>query len=250
MAALLNAVQFLATTNSTGDFAVSAAANGFLAPIAGGAVNNATYTYRAENSSLTEWEVGQGVWTNATNVIARTTIVASSAGGGSKTNFSVPPTVSFTAVVSDLVPGSNTQVIFNDSGQANASSILTINKTTTAVKITGVIDAAAANVLSQTITQTTNTISWNVGAGVIANVTINTANVVFAAPTSLKIGTYFLYVIQDGSGNRGTTTTWNAVFKWPGGTPPVWSTTAGRVDLCTFISNGTNLYGSYILDVR
>lgn len=63
-----------------------------------------------------------------------------------------------------------------------------------------------------------------------------------AAPTNLKNGgTYILFIIQDGTGSR--TLTWNSVFKWPSGIAPTLSTAANSIDIATFISNGTNLYG-------
>ena len=137
--ALLNAVQFLATSNGTADFVVSAAANGFLTPNAGGAANGTTYTYRSENASLTEWEVGKGAWINASSTVQRTTIIASSAGSLAKTNFTLPPVVGFTATVDDFVPGSNTQMFFNDSGQSNAAAGVTYNKATNTLSLSGAL---------------------------------------------------------------------------------------------------------------
>ena len=63
-----------------------------------------------------------------------------------------------------------------------------------------------------------------------------------AAPTNLKDGaTYILRIIQDATGTR--TITWNTVFKWAGGTAPTLSTGGGAIDIITFVSDGTNLYG-------
>jgi hypothetical protein len=70
-----------------------------------------------------------------------------------------------------------------------------------------------------------------------------------AAPTNLKVGTYILRVYQDGSGSR-TITTWNSVFKWTAAVAPVLSTGANKLDIITFFSDGTNLYGSYLPDMR
>ena len=91
------------------------------------------------------------------------------------------------------------------------------------------------------------TINWDVSLGSVATVTLG-GNRVVAAPTNLKIGTYILHVIQDGTGGR--TVTWNSVFKWPAGIAPVLTTTGNRRDLFSFVCDGTNLYGSYLPDVR
>lgn len=91
------------------------------------------------------------------------------------------------------------------------------------------------------------TISWNMNSGEIATVTLG-GNRVLAAPTNLKKGTYILHVVQDGTGSR--TLTWNSVFKWSFAVAPTLSTGAGKRDIVSFVSDGTNLYGSYMLDVR
>lgn len=89
------------------------------------------------------------------------------------------------------------------------------------------------------------TINWDMNSGGCAVVTLG-GNRTMAAPTNLKVGTYILKVIQDGTGSR--TLTWNAVFKWSGGSAPTLTTTAGRTDLITFYSDGTSLFGAAVLN--
>lgn len=103
-----------------------------------------------------------------------------------------------------------------------------------------------ANISNQILTDGA-TINWDVSQGSVATVTLG-GNRAMAAPTNLKVGSYILHVVQDGSGNR--TLTWNSVFKWPAGVAPVLTTTANRRDLFSFVCDGTNLYGSYLPDVR
>jgi hypothetical protein len=103
-----------------------------------------------------------------------------------------------------------------------------------------------ANIANQILTDGT-TISWDTSLGSVATVTLG-GNRAIAAPTNLKIGSYILHIIQDGTGGR--TLTWNSVFKWPAGVAPVLTTTGNRRDLFSFVCDGTNLYGSYLPDVR
>ena len=103
-----------------------------------------------------------------------------------------------------------------------------------------------ANIANQILTDGA-TINWDTSLGSVATVTLG-GNRIIAAPTNLKIGSYVLHIIQDGSGNR--TVTWNSVFKWPAGVAPVLTTTGNRRDLFSFVCDGTNLYGSYLPDVR
>lgn len=86
------------------------------------------------------------------------------------------------------------------------------------------------------------TISWNLQTQQTAKVTLG-GNRTLGAPTNMVDGfTYILRVIQDGTGSR--TLAYNAVFKWPGGAAPVLSTAAGAIDILTFVSDGTNMYGA------
>jgi len=105
-----------------------------------------------------------------------------------------------------------------------------------------------SNALAQTLTDGA-TINWDVALGRVATVTLGAAGRAFAAPTNLKVGTYILRVFQDGTGSR-TITSWNAVFKWTAAVAPVLSTGAGKLDIITLFSDGTNLYGSYLPDMR
>jgi len=112
--------------------------------------------------------------------------------------------------------------------------------------VVGTVSVARANILSQTLTDGA-TINWNTASGQVATVTLG-GNRTIAAPTNLKVGTYILHVIQDGTGSR--TLTWNSVFKWTAAVAPVLTTTANARDVFSFVSDGTNLYGSYLPDVR
>lgn len=103
-----------------------------------------------------------------------------------------------------------------------------------------------SNALSQTLTDGA-TISWDTSLGRVATVTLGGARTL-AAPTNLKVGTYILNVLQDATGSR--TITWNSVFKWTGGVAPSLTTTANARDVFSFFSDGTNLYGSYLPDVK
>jgi hypothetical protein len=100
----------------------------------------------------------------------------------------------------------------------------------------------------QTLTDAA-TITWDVTTGHNAQVTLG-GNRTLAAPTNLIAGqVYTLQVVQDGTGSR--TLTWNAVFKWPGGTAPTLSTGAGKRDVFVFVTDGTNLYATVqAIDVR
>ena len=105
-------------------------------------------------------------------------------------------------------------------------------------------DVAQEFTASQNFNGTTLTFNatqaWNVQTDQVTTVTL-TANVTFSAPTNMKDGGFYsITVIQDGTGSR--TGSWNAVFKWAGGTAPTLTTTASAKDIFVFRSDGTNMY--------
>lgn len=128
---------------------------------------------------------------------------------------------------------------------AGGSTAATLNST--AFAASGGFSIATANVVSQTLTDGA-TISWNTASGQIATVTLG-GNRTFNGPTNLKIGTYVLNVIQDGTGSR-TGNFSNTIFKFPGGVKPTLTTTANARDIIFFYSDGTNMYGSFLPDVK
>jgi hypothetical protein len=86
------------------------------------------------------------------------------------------------------------------------------------------------------------TTSWDMDLGDVAAVTAATGNTTFGAPTNLRIGgNYVLRFTQDPAVAR--TITWDAVFKWDAGAAPVLSTALSAVDILSFWSDGTNMYG-------
>lgn len=97
----LNVARFLANASGTGDFVVSSAITGFQTPASAGAVNATVYSYRAESTDLTEWEIGEGAYTTGTTTLARTTVHASS-NAGAKVNFTAAPQVALVELAGDL----------------------------------------------------------------------------------------------------------------------------------------------------
>jgi hypothetical protein len=101
----------------------------------------------------------------------------------------------------------------------------------------------------QTLTDAA-TIAWDTNLGRSAQVTIGATGRTMGAPTNLLAGeSYTLIVIQDAGGSK-TITTWNTVFKWAGGVTPVLTTTANAKDIVSGVSDGTNIYCTWINDVK
>lgn len=84
------------------------------------------------------------------------------------------------------------------------------------------------------------TISWDAAQNQVTSVTLD-GNRTFAAPTNQVDGAvYVLTIIQDAV-TGGRTASWNAVFKFAGGTAPTLSTATSAKDVLVFLSDGTNM---------
>ncbi len=97
---------------------------------------------------------------------------------------------------------------------------------------------AAQNFNATTLTDAA-TIAWDASANQVTSVEI-TASRTMGAPTNQVDGAvYVLMIKQDSTG--GFTMSWNAVFKFAGGTAPVVTATASAKDVYVFLSDGTNM---------
>lgn len=164
------------------------------------------------------------------------------------TRFMVGSSVTFygtTTMVSNTVfNGTNTY--FTNGVKTAGNTGIGVPAPIYTLEVGGTYSVAKANVASIGLTDAAS-ITWNASLAQIASVTLG-GNRAVANPTNLKVGSYILHVVQDGVGNR--TLTWGSAFKWPAGVAPVLTTTANRRDLFSFICDGTNLYGSFLPDVR
>ncbi|MDR3572281.1 MAG: hypothetical protein P4L50_00330 [Anaerolineaceae bacterium] len=107
--------------------------------------------------------------------------------------------------------------------------------------LTTIINAITGATTGITTLTDASTIAWSTSAAPSAKVTL-AASRTMGAPSGLVAGkSYTLEIIQGGSGTN--LITWNSVFKWPAATAPTLSTAPGAVDIITFWSDGTNLYG-------
>jgi hypothetical protein len=196
----------------------------------------------AFSANSTQVSLGSNVFMTPTSIylITATGNLVMNSSGLFIGNSTVNTTVNSTAAV---IFGVNAASQYTWTNTHTFSNVVTHNANTI---FNGTINSANAALLSQTLTDQA-TVSWDGSLGQIATVTLG-GNRTMAAPTNLRVGSYILHVVQDGVGSR--TITWNAVFKWPQATAPVLSTTASRRDIISFICDGTNLYGSFLPDVR
>lgn len=71
-----------------------------------------------------------------------------------------------------------------------------------------------------------------------------TGNCTYTFPTPTAGKSFTLFQKQDATGSR--TVTWAATVKWPGNTAPTITSTASKMDVFSFIADGTNWIGRTI----
>ncbi len=81
-------------------------------------------------------------------------------------------------------------------------------------------------------------VDWN--SGNVQSVTLGGSRTITFS-NGVAGGRYLLILTQDSTG--GWTVTWPAAIKWPSGTPPTLTATAGRTDILSFVYDGASYYG-------
>lgn len=150
---------------------------------------------------------------------------------GGSTNFTSTITASPAANRTVTVPDSDFTITGNDLTQT-----LT-NKTLTNPTVTNYVETVVA---IGTVT-TSNTISLTNGTVQTATLTASTA-CTFTMPTATAGKSFVLLLKQAASTGNGTATFTGV--KWGTAGAPTITATAGKMDILSFIADGTNWYGS------
>ena len=85
-------------------------------------------------------------------------------------------------------------------------------------------------------------ISWNANTAQVATLALAHNGTVASATNHKAGGVYIMRVTQPASPK---TLAWSTGYKWPGNTAPTMTSTASAVDIFTFTSDGTYMYGSF-----
>ncbi len=194
-----------------------------------------------------------GTANNATNAYGKTegalnansaAFLGSTAASGYQTTAGLSANVAaLTANNANFLGGSAAATFLNTGSSPTVSGTWNFSGT---VNFTGTYNPALGNLTTQNLTDG-GTITPNCASGPVWFVTLG-GNRTIAAPSNPKIGTYLMYITQDGTGNR--TLTWNSIFKWPGGVAPVLTGTASAIDLISLTYNGSVWMGSFLPDMK
>ncbi len=126
-------------------------------------------------------------------------------------------------------------------GNVNITSGLTINGNLT---FTGQSNNPIYSAGTVTSTHIPNWDNSNIQTVILSAATTN-----ISGGTNIANGAVYTIILkQNVSGSR--TVNWGSEYKWQSGIAPILTATANAVDILTFISDGTNLYGLIAKDFR
>ena len=99
----------------------------------------------------------------------------------------------------------------------------------------------AHNFAATALTITSGTIPWDLSQNQVATLTVST-NATMNTPTNPQAGSTYVMIVTQGTGGSNTLS-FSTAYKFVGGSVPVLSTGSAQVDVLSFVSNGTVLYG-------
>lgn len=215
----------------------------FTAPALGTPASGVATNLTGTASGLTAGNVttNANLTGNVTSVGNATTIAA-----GVVTNAMLAGSIDLTAKVTGILPtanGGTGMAFFTVAGPASSAKTFTFPNASDTVACLGQSNAYTGqqNFTAASITSTSNSIAWNLATKQVATHTF-TENTTLANPTNMVAGGTYIVVFTQHASSPKTLAYGNA-YKWPGGTVPVISATNGAVDIYTFVSDGTNMYG-------
>lgn len=196
------------------------------------------------------YDFSAGIWTAlnlGTNLSITGTTINAASSGGTVSSVSATDSNGFDFTVSNPTTTPSISLAVTPTGvlKASAGAISAATAGTDYVSpSTATTYTAQQNFGSGTLTDAAS-IAWNLNIAQAAKVVLTTGvgpTRVLANPTNMVDGgTYILKITQSASGSNALT--YGSAYKWPSGTAPTLSTGANAVDILTFVSDGTNMYG-------
>jgi hypothetical protein len=142
--------------------------------------------------------------------------------------------------LSNLDSNFNTPVTIGNTSVQLGNTITTLNNVSV---VNTTVTNYTESVLAIGTVTTSNTLTLASGTVLTATLTASTA-CTFTMPTATAGKSFVLLLKQAASTGNGTATFTGV--KWPVVGAPTITATAGKMDILTFVSDGTNWYGSYV----
>jgi len=218
------------------------ALTGATTPLAGTEVLPIVQSTTTVNVSIANLTAGRAV--SASSLTLTTTALSPASGGtGVANNAASTITISGNYASTFVVSGaySYTLPAATDTLVNLGSSQTLTSKTLTNPTVTNYVETLQA----VGTVGSTSTLALTTGTVLTATLTASTA-CTFTLPAQSAGKSFILKLTQAATGM--TTATFSApsgAIKWPGGTAPTITATASAVDILSFVSDGTNWYGTF-----
>jgi len=94
----------------------------------------------------------------------------------------------------------------------------------------------------------TSTVTIDLTNGTFQNLTMTSATALTVTLPTATAGKSFILILRQPASGTANAVSWAASppVKWSGGTAPTITATVAKADILTFVSDGTNWYGSYV----
>ena len=99
----------------------------------------------------------------------------------------------------------------------------------------------AHNFAATALTITSGTVPWDLSQNQVATLEVTT-NSTMNTPTNPQAGSTYVMIVTQGTGGSNTLS-FSTAYKFVGGSAPVLSTGSAQVDVLSFVTNGTVLFG-------
>jgi len=140
--------------------------------------------------------------------------------------------------------GTSGQVLVSNGSSAPGFSSTISSATLSSPTLTNpTVSAYTETVVALGTVTSSATIAISSGTVITATLTASTA-CTFTMPTATA-GKSFVLLLKQAAATGNGTATFTGV-KWPTAGAPTITATAGKMDILTFISDGTNWYGTYV----
>ncbi len=185
------------------------------------------YFLQTDGSGNTTWAPAAGSGT-----VTSASVVSANGFAGSVATATTTPAITISTTITGVIKGNGTAI-----SAATAGTDYVAPGTATTFTAQQVFGAASLTDASP--------ITWNLATQQSAKVLLTSGvggTRQLQNPTNMVDGgTYILKITQSATGSNALT--YGNAYKWPGGVAPVLSTANNAIDILTFISDGTNMYG-------
>ncbi len=218
------------------------------ASITTGTINNATLgTTTGTTATFTSSTLGTTTATaaNITNGTIQTlTSSTATITGGTFSGLLNSSTGTFSGLTSGII-NSTTGTIGNFTTTLTGDVTISTGSATVGTRVS-VVDTAQEytrthNFNATSLTISTGTVAWDLSQNQVAKLEVTT-NSTMQNPTNPVDGATYMLIVTQGTGGSNTLS-FSTAYKFPGGTVPTLSVGSADVDVLTFVSNGTVLYG-------